>query len=692
LNLGKKMNDEIREETAEKTIAQIKRYIADNEVEQATELFDSINVVKSTSQIEYQLALIAQKLGRHAAVQTHLKQAVILDPNAIEPACALALSVAHDGKIKEAEQIVIRLAPKAWSNLLYQRTSAKLLELAGQTEGAIRALQVAHQIAPQNTEVLSQLAFLQRSTGQYEEALKSYTKQVSINPKSLDSSLNAAATAVMAGNADLAVRFYEHASKTTTESWPEWKYDYIEALRVANQYIAWSDVSEQLISSYPQSLRKRRIEIELSQFKGSYGRTEVALSALPTELGEADTEAILEVLQLQWFFDLTVETIRTVYARMSALYPYAGSVSLAQGNSAAENTRALRIGYISADFREHVMANMLLPILQNRDRSTHKVVCFATNESVDEVTRAFVSLSDTYKNCARYTDEQITSLILSERIDILVDLSGPTAGSRPGVLARKPAPVIITHIGAAGPIGLSAVDYKLTDAICDLPENQEYLIEKLLPMDGCCYPVPKYPLPTQGVTKADLNLETSVTIGAFYSYMKLSERCVKLWKRVLDEIPNGVLLFSPLDPKLQIAYENIMRSAEIPSSRFRFLTAGVTEAERLSRYRVVDFVLDSMPYGGVNGSLEALYMGVPVVTLTGKHHSERTTTSMLTHLGVTDTIAATPEEYIAYAKRLATDRAWRDDISTRIRARWPKFADPVDYARRWEALLRKVAK
>jgi protein O-GlcNAc transferase len=211
-------------------------------------------------------------------------------------------------------------------------------------------------------------------------------------------------------------------------------------------------------------------------------------------------------------------------------------------------------------------------------------------------------------------------------------------------------------------------------------------------MDGCCYPVPKYPLPTHGLTKSDLQLDGKVVIGAFYTYMKLSERCVKLWKRVLDEIPNGVLLFSPLDPKLKVAYENIMRAAEIPAAQFRFIPAGPTEAERLARYRVVDFVLDSMPYGGVNGTLEALYMGVPVVTLLGKHHSERTTTSMLTHLGVPDTVAQTPDDYIALAKRLVTDPTWRADVSSRIRARWPKFADPTDYARRWEALLRKVAR
>jgi protein O-GlcNAc transferase len=628
----------------------------------------------------YLLGVLHRDQGNTAEALYWLRKCVGYSPDWVQPILDIAEIHLERENVDAAIAMVNRIPSETRAARAF-RTVALILEKNNKKNEAVRTAWMATQCNDSSSIDWIELAELQRRMGNYALSIEAYKKANKLDPSNSSISINIAGLHQVCGKYTEAIHWYD-----LCEGSPEYNatlFQYAECLKKAMMIPRWIKAVEKLVLFSPNQMTTVSLAQELARF---YGLMPASFEA-DKIVGELDDWCSMVYTFL--FLDLS----RDQRIALAARAPFLECPPIFPNHRklAAVGSK-LRVGYLGSDFYDHVMGKMVAQVLSSVEKSTQSVICYSLG-SVEDTTTALIARSaDVFLRCGHLSDEALAQKIGTDNLDILIDLSGPTAGSRPGVLARKPAPVIITHVGAAGPIGLSAVDYKLTDAICDLPENQEYLIEKLLPMDGCCYPVPKYPLPTQGVTKADLNLETSVTIGAFYTYMKLSERCVKLWKRVLDEIPNGVLLFSPLDPKLQIAYENIMRSAEIPSSRFRFLTAGATEAERLSRYRVVDFVLDSMPYGGVNGTLEALYMGVPVVTLTGKHHSERTTTSMLTHLGVTDTIAATPEEYIAYAKRLATDRAWRDDVSTRIRARWPKFADPVDYARRWEALLRRVAK
>jgi predicted O-linked N-acetylglucosamine transferase (SPINDLY family) len=613
-----------------------------------------------------------------------------------------AMSDHHkNGRMSEAEQLLGAVGSTNLAEPMVHRVAAGHFILKRDFSSALDALSQIKALGQSKLEDELNKAWVLRASGRLREAADQYHEHFNKTESSAQIAAITAACYFAANLPENAVPYYRLLQDTPFEG--DCLSNYIDALYAAGHYDEWAQIIRNKAGLLaPDSLLRIRTSLELARFEGAFKEIsnliETIGDALAQDANEKTDDELSQLSHLALFTDRPVSVDQKIYRLRDFWFTTQQQAAVSTWFQRDETKPALgiqsqkRIGYISADFRSHVIGAMFQNVLRGHDRVSFKTYIYSLSRVEDSTTQSYIANTDVFNRCAPADDATIAAKIAADKIDILVDLSGPTAGSRPGVLARKPAPVIITHVGAAGPIGLSAVDYKLTDSICDLPENQEYLIEKLLPMDGCCYPVPKYPLPTQGLTKADLQLEGKVVIGAFYTYMKLSERCVKLWKRVLDEIPNGVLLFSPLDPKLKVAYENIMRAAEIPAAQFRFIPAGPTEAERLARYRVVDFVLDSMPYGGVNGTLEALYMGVPVVTLLGKHHSERTTTSMLTHLGVPDTVAKTPDEYIAQAKRIATDPVWREDLSSRIRARWPKFADPTDYARRWEALLRKVAR
>src|SRR5256714_10564811 len=196
-------------------------------------------------------------------------------------------------------------------------------------------------------------------------------------------------------------------------------------------------------------------------------------------------------------------------------------------------------------------------------------------------------------------------------------------------------------------------------------------MEKLLPMAGCVYPYRHVaPAAEHPFHRDRLNIgrETTV-IGAFVNPLKLSRRCLSLWREVLDRAPQALLAISPLSPEARGVYVRLLTAANIPLQRVVLLPQGRNDEENQARYNVIDFTLDPLPYGGVNGTLEALDMGVPVVTLCGRKHGERTSYSILENLGVRDTIAASGSEYVDIAVGLATDTGFMSRVTAAIRAR-----------------------
>jgi predicted O-linked N-acetylglucosamine transferase (SPINDLY family) len=207
-------------------------------------------------------------------------------------------------------------------------------------------------------------------------------------------------------------------------------------------------------------------------------------------------------------------------------------------------------------------------------------------------------------------------------------------------------------------------------------------------MEGCVYPYRHVaPAAEHPFRRAALGIAAdAIVIGAFVSPMKLSRRCLMLWRDVLARVPRARLAFSPVDPALRATFERLLAAAGIGPDRCMFLPQGRDDGENQARYTLVDLVLDPTPYGGVNGTLEALDMGVPVVTLQGRRHGERTSYSILANLGVTETIATSGTEYVDIAVRLATDPAFMRAVRERIREglRQSALSDTVGHTRALE--------
>ncbi|MGH8714590.1 MAG: hypothetical protein ACREYB_11350, partial [Casimicrobiaceae bacterium] len=385
--------------------------------------------------------------------------------------------------------------------------------------------------------------------------------------------------------------------------------------------------------------------------------------------GETELADCLETLLfLSLYFDVEPADVLALYRAYAAVAPrvYGQPVALA----APRRPGRIRVGYLSGDLRDHVMGKMMWEAVRRHDRARFELFFYSLSAVSDGWTARYRGLGDHFATLADATEREAAVRIAEDDLDLLVDLATNTRGAKPGILALKPARLQITHVASAGVVGLRTIDFKLTDAFADLPGNQAAQLETLLPVDGCVYPYRHVaPAVVHPYRRERLGIAAdAVVIAAFVNPMKLSRRCLALWREVLDGIPRALLAISPLSSSAGDAQRRLFVAAGIGPARTIVVPAGRGDEENRARYHVVDFALDPLPYGGVNGTLEALDMDVPVVTLCGRRHGERSSYSILANLGVLDTVAHSDSEYVAIAVRLADDRAYLATVKAAIRA------------------------
>ncbi|MEO8565388.1 MAG: tetratricopeptide repeat protein [Betaproteobacteria bacterium] len=414
------------------------------------------------------------------------------------------------------------------------------------------------------------------------------------------------------------------------------------------------------------------------------------------QLGEAAYAAVA-VAQAQYFDVAREQLLRVCQAHDRVRQAERGSIADFAVPLVTEAAgRQIRIGYLSADLRSHVMGRLMLEVVRRHDTARFSVHAYslAVREIEDEVTAQFRACCAGFRRLDDVDDAGAARLIADDGLDILIDLMGHSGSSRPAILLYKPAPVIITHLGNHGTLGMRQVDFKLTDAHADLPDAHRYQIEAPLALDRCVLPFRRIAAaPEAPVTRAELGLAEAATVfGVFVSLLKLSPRCLFLWKRILDAVPHGVLAFSPTRTAQHALYRRRLESFGIATERIVFVPWALDDAIDRARYRLIDVVLDTLPYTGGDTTAAALDMGVPVVTRVGARQAERMTYSLLAHLGVTATVAHNDDDYVAIAVRLARDRPWREAVAAEILAALPVsgLADADRYTRSLESAYERA--
>jgi protein O-GlcNAc transferase len=333
--------------------------------------------------------------------------------------------------------------------------------------------------------------------------------------------------------------------------------------------------------------------------------------------------------------------------------------------------RRLKIGYVSPDFRRHSVAYFIEPILLSHSREHFELFCYSLTSLEDEVTARMKRYADQWKNIAGMEDHQAAELIRTEGIDILVDLAGHAYNSRILIFARKPAPVQASWIGYPATTGFSSMDYKIVDGYTDPPGvTEQFYSEKLMRLPGCflCY-LPDKDSPEVGTLPVLISGE--ITFGSFNDFAKVTPEVVALWSAILKRIPDSTLMLKAIsfsDRGIHQYVNDMFAKHGIDSERIELLPFAASFPEHLSLYNQIDIGLDPFPYNGTTTTCEALWMGVPVVTLAGNTHASRVGVSLLSNIGLPELIAETPDEYVAIAVTLAADVNRLQSLRARLRA------------------------
>ena len=313
--------------------------------------------------------------------------------------------------------------------------------------------------------------------------------------------------------------------------------------------------------------------------------------------------------------------------------------------------KKLRIGYISPDFRNHAVANFVLPFMKNFDSNNFSIFCYQTGKS-DAVTERLKKNKVTWRNLSGRNNRTAARIISEDKIDILVDLSGHSQNSCLPIMAVKPAPIQMTAIGYTATTGLKEIDYFLSDKICVPDQNSaENFTEEIIRLENCnlCYaPGVVREIPTAGKI-APVMKNNFVTFGSFNNFAKVTDEILNLWRAILEKISDSILVIKSKICSIEQGREIVKERLQKIGFSLKRIELRPYSPDYLEQYRDIDIALDTFPYTGGATTCEALYMGVPVISLRGKSHGSKFGESILTAADLRELIAKNPMDYIKKA-------------------------------------------
>lgn len=511
--------------------------------------------------------------------------------------------------------------PEAWSNL------CNALRGMGKLKEALSAGQRALQLRPNFWAAMQNLANALGDLNEPEQAIGWYRRAAQLDPTSAQGFANWGATALGVGDLDQAVTMLRKSVEIDPTYGEAWN----------NLAAAMMDLS-QLDQAHECSLKAL-------QHKPEPG----AHSNLLLGLHYRDDRAPAEVFQehVKW---------ASIYAAplAKAIRPHTNT------RDPDRPDRPLRIGYLSPDFRRHSVAYFLEPVLANHDRTKFQVYGYAHVRKVDDYTDRLRGYTHQWRDIMGLSDEQAFDLIRADGVDILVDLAGHTASNRLPLFAARPAPVQLTWLGYPDTTGMAAMDWRITDSLADPRppgESDALHTEKLWRLDptAWCYRAPEESAPIGPVPSST---GAPITFASFNNFAKVSPAVLAAWAKILHAVPGSRLILKSKALGSRIAQDFARKSLAdlgISPARVQLLAKVQGLANHFDFYNRVDVALDTFPYNGTTTTCEALWMGVPVISLVGHTHVARVGKSLLSSVGLPDLLADTVEEYIAKAIALSRD-------------------------------------
>ncbi|UZR29310.1 O-linked N-acetylglucosamine transferase, SPINDLY family protein [Methylococcus mesophilus] len=586
----------------------------------------------------------------------------------------LAGLIAHlKGDQARAVTLISKATEHAPNEGLYYFNLGNAYLASGATENGIQAFQQATSLNPDRAEAWINLGFALIEMKRHQEAVSAFIHVLELAPE-YDVDLAFASALVGAGTVrneptmvDRAIALLESKPKEGYEGYASGVI-LARALEHRNRLSEAIKQYQSLLGAYPEHIGIRnnlaRCLVQLGQVDESRIHYRLCVNAAPDKF-----HAFSALLAgLNYDPDMTPDMheaeVRNWEKQLaSPNYPF----NLKFTNK-RDPERPLKIGYLSPDLRQHVVGHNFLPVLEHRSQDRFSVVCYHIGKKEDDMSRRIAALSDDWRHIHGASDDEVADAIRQDSIDILVDLSGHTSKTQPLVFARKPAPVQVSWLGYFDTTGLATMDWFITDPYSSPPGQKQYFSERLYRLPHTRLYYHPYPgMPEVGELPAKRN--GYVTFGCLNNLAKINTQVLDLWAEILAASPTSRLLIQTLAlcDKLNLErFRALCVKRGIDPARLELRPA--TPLEKFAQtYHEIDIALDPFPFCGGFTSFDALWMGVPVVTLEQQRLAGRQTIAMLMNLGLPELIAATKCDYLSIALELGHDLTRLQQLRSELR-------------------------
>lgn len=364
-------------------------------------------------------------------------------------------------------------------------------------------------------------------------------------------------------------------------------------------------------------------------------------------------------------------------------------------NHVPDSERKIRVGYVSNDMKQHAVSFFFEPLLASHNRLSIETFCYSNTDSPDHTTKRLRKYADNWRDISTDEDDHVCQRIVQDNIDILVDLDGHTGSNRLRVFGMRPAPIQVSYLGYPATTGVRAMDYRLSDNWADPPGKADgYFVEKIirLPKGFLCFK----PLDTDcRIGSLPMLDADEITFGSFNNLAKISAKVIAIWSKILHALPNSRLLLKYRhlqDSNTRDRYLKMFSANGINPGRLTLLGRSDTIEQHLSAYNAIDIALDTFPYNGTTTTCDALWMGVPVITLSGHEHAGRVGHSLLSRVGLEAFIAESPGTYVDLAVQWASRPAELASLRANLRNNFTRsvVCDPESLATDIEAAYRNM--
>ena len=611
---------------------------------------------------------LLRDLGRADEAERAYGRALELDPGLYRAATNCANLLTGLGRIDEAVALHRRAIAAAPANLPSLRALARLLHERGEFADAECCYRQAHALAPEHPDTLNALGVVLKDLGRREEAIACWSEVLRRQPAYATAHNNLGVLFRLMRRPLQAVEHLREAVRLAPR-------DATAAANLAHALIDLGQIGE-----------AERIARAILQREPANAEGHLMLGFALVYEGQVE-EAMESFLEAHRFAPHSALVIsNTLFASLYSGRRSAADIlelhrNLAQRIAPAapprvlwRNTRGtarrLKVGYLSPDLRGHPVTTFFEPVLAHHDARELEVHCYSTTNAPDAATEKLRGRTAVWRDCHALTDARLAAQIEEDAIDILVDLAGHTAQNRAPVLRCKPAPVQVLYIGYPGTGGLPETDYLIADRHVCPPHAERFYTERIARLDGSfwCYR-PADAAPDPGALPAARN--GYVTFGSFNALQKMSDATVETWVRILKAVPDAHLMLKSLafaDEGTRHAVRRRFAAADIEHARVEVLPPSDNTAF-LAEYRRVDVALDPFPYNGGTTSCDALWMGVPVVTLAGERFCARMGLSVLENVGLPELVAHAVPDYVRIAVALARDPPRIAALRASLRAR-----------------------